>query len=301
LLESYLARHGLPEVGEDIIPDPEHEHDEVSNGSGSRRTSSIVVQTDSITVSPSNAQELVPGEAEASVGVSPRSGPGSEPSPTCESFAAIPVTRHRDDDHDSGYSDTGSSIGMVDILRELSIQASGGYLGASSSITLGRMVTAITSPHLHSRHSSISSSFGSSLDTLLRLADSAPEDDISDWELKASLLTPEATDRLVHGYLKYVAYRLPVFFTPSIRQNHLQRTRVKYNAYHRATLYMVYALGAQSLETVGENGDTDPDRYYDAAVGLLEEVLRMNDIRGVILLLLLGLYCLGRPKGPGAW
>jgi hypothetical protein len=41
--------------------------------------------------------------------------------------------------------------------------------------------------------------------------------------------------------------------------------------------------------------------HYDAALTHLGEILQFHDIRSIITLLLLAIYCLRAPGGPGAW
>jgi hypothetical protein len=55
------------------------------------------------------------------------------------------------------------------------------------------------------------------------------------------------------------------------------------------------------LETTGEAGPLFPEMHYDAALTYLDEILQFHDIRSIITLLLLAIYCLRAPGGPGAW
>lgn len=51
-------------------------------------------------------------------------------------------------------------------------------------------------------------------------------------------------------------------------------------------------------------GDTGPfyaDQHYEAALQNLDAVLELGDSRSAAYLLLLALYCLRRPRDPGAW
>ena len=185
---------------------------------------------------------------------------------------------------------------MIDVLRELSLEASGGYIGASSTITLGQMVCSILKdePTMraktrmgHDEH-----------DHLLSLGDPRPDDNLS--EMDHSLLEGDVVDKLVHSFLKYVTHRLPIMFTPGVWRKHSRRFELQ-NPYQKATLYMVYALGAKALESAADGGNFSTEAYYQAAVDQLEEVLEYNDIRSVTVLLLLALYCLGDPRSPGAW
>lgn len=244
VLESYLIKHGLPNVGEDII-DPT----EVPITTSDRQ---------------SDKEGLFPGSHQTS-------------------------TRQQ---HET-VKEEGS---MIDVLRELSLEASGGYIGASSTITLGQMVCSILKDEPAVREKTRMAQ--DEHDHLLSLGDPKPDDNLS--EMDHSLLQDDVVDKLVHGFLKYVTHRLPIMFTPGVWRKHSRRFELQ-NPYQRATLYMVYALGAKALENAGDGRNFSTEAYYQAAVDQLEEVLEYNDIRSVTLLLLLALYCLGDPRSPGAW
>ena len=183
---------------------------------------------------------------------------------------------------------------MTDVLRDLSLEASGGYIGASSTITLGRMMNSIVKKDSGVRIKNETEA----PDSLLNFGVPSPDDKVS--TMDHNLLTEDVTDKLVHAYIKYVTHRMPALFTPGIWRKHMRRYEIQ-NAYQKATLHLVYALGGRALETIGESGDFSPDRHYDAAVAQLEEVLEYNDIRCITVLLLLALYCLRDPRSPGAW
>jgi hypothetical protein len=55
------------------------------------------------------------------------------------------------------------------------------------------------------------------------------------------------------------------------------------------------------LETTGEAGPFFPEMHYNAALTHLNEILQFHDTRSIITLLLLAIYCLRAPGGPGAW
>lgn len=68
-----------------------------------------------------------------------------------------------------------------------------------------------------------------------------------------------------------------------------------------SVLHLVYAIGGRFLETTGETGDFFPEQHYDQALRSLDDILRHHDIRSVQFLLLLSIFSLRSPRGPGAW
>jgi hypothetical protein len=113
------------------------------------------------------------------------------------------------------------------------------------------------------------------------------------------LVSAGAADRLLVGYTKHISTRFPIRHTPQLRQWHAGRDSLQ-NIYGKSTLYLAYAIGGRFLETTGEAGPFFPEMHYDAALTHLDEVLQFHDIRSVITLLL-AIYCLQAPGGPGAW
>lgn len=68
-----------------------------------------------------------------------------------------------------------------------------------------------------------------------------------------------------------------------------------------SVLHLVYAIGGRFLETTGETGNFFPEQHYELALEHLEEVCAFHDVRTIQVLLLLSIYSLRSPKGPGAW
>lgn len=66
-------------------------------------------------------------------------------------------------------------------------------------------------------------------------------------------------------------------------------------------IHLIYAIGGRFLETTGETGDFFPDMHYEEALKHLDEILQYHDLRSVQFLLLLSIYSLRSPRGPGAW
>ncbi|KAK6064976.1 fungal specific transcription factor domain-containing protein [Seiridium cupressi] len=184
---------------------------------------------------------------------------------------------------------------VVEILRDLSIEASGGYIGASSQITMGRMISSI----VQAREYTISSSIERGWEHLSpKSANTAPVSPSSG--LDFSQVPPEIADKLLHGYVRHISTRWPILQTPFVRLLHAERYTLS-DAFFTSVLHLIYAIGGRFLETTGETGDFFPEHHFDQALKNLDDILRLHDIRSVQFLLLLSIYSLRSPKGPGAW
>lgn len=183
---------------------------------------------------------------------------------------------------------------VVDILRDLSLEASGGYIGASSSITMSRMVGSLVK-------SNTDQLAGSKLSTEEHLSPRSASDgtllDEGLWDLGS--VPQEIADRLLRGYLKHISTRWPILHSNYIRSLHYRRNML--SGWEAAFLHLIYASGGRFLETTGETGAFFSDRHHTAAMQYLDELLQYHDIRSVQILILLAIYSLRAPKGPGAW
>jgi hypothetical protein len=216
--------------------------------------------------------------------------PGSmhEQSFTCSDARAI---THQDD------VDCESITSVTEILRDLSIEASGGYIGASSNITMGKMISSLVK-----RKDSITSNLQSGFDDEpsprslyqpFSSIDTGPDAHVN-------LMQSPLCDKLLLGYLKHMSLRWPLLRTSFIRGLH-DRRNILTRPYEATVLHLVYAIGGRFLETTGQLGAFAPEEHHAAALQNLDDILEYNDMRTIEVLLLLSLYSLRAPKGPGAW
>ena len=182
---------------------------------------------------------------------------------------------------------------VVDILRDLSLEASGGYIGASSSITMSRMVGSLVK-------SRVEPSLG--LRAEEHLSPKSSSDGTFDDEsvLELGSMPENIADKLLMGYLKHISTRWPILHSNYIRTLHHSRETLV-DPYEKCVLHLVYASGARFLETTGETGAFFPDRHHSTGMQYLDQMLQYHDIRSVQILILLAIYSLRAPKGPGAW
>jgi hypothetical protein len=193
-------------------------------------------------------------------------------------------------ERESRSSDSEEGESMVRILRDLSLETNGGYIDATSQITMGRLVGSIVKGK---KYSIREEDFSPSSTYFHERDDSA--------ELRLSDISPDVADRLLVGYIKHIATRYPVLHSAWIRDLHSRRHYIT-NAYERSTLHLIYATAGRFLETTGEIAPSYfPERHHAEVLKDLDEMLRYHDTRSVVTLLLLAVFSLRAKGGPGAW
>lgn len=190
---------------------------------------------------------------------------------------------------DQNYSKSVHSV--TDILRDLSIEASGGYIGASSNITMGRMISTL----VKSKETPNINSMESPRSLYQPVSPASTRDDA-----QSNLLKGDICDRLLLGYLKHISLRWPILRTSFIRALHNQR-EILMEPYKKTVLHLVYAIGGRFLETTGQAGVFYTEEHHTMALQQLDDILAYHDVRSIIVLLLLAIHSLRAPKGPGAW
>ncbi|PVH96033.1 hypothetical protein DM02DRAFT_632338 [Periconia macrospinosa] len=183
---------------------------------------------------------------------------------------------------------------VTGILRELSIEAGGGYIGASSNFAMGRVITSLVGSE---RRDSLSN-LGENLSPRSFYQPSAPTcaSDIN----KPNLMEDPNCDQLLLSYLEHISLRWPLLRTSYLRSLHQERASLN-DRFGKSILHMVYSIGGRFLETTGQSGAFYAEEHYTAALQELQEILQYHDIRSVQFLLLLAIHDLRAPKGPGAW
>ncbi|KAF2808485.1 uncharacterized protein BDZ99DRAFT_477985 [Mytilinidion resinicola] len=192
-------------------------------------------------------------------------------------------------------NDFGGVESVVEILRDLSLEAGGGYIGASSHITMGRMIGSIVKAK-----ETFTATNGRGIEEHLSPKSVCTAASPPDGILEARHVPADIAERLFKGYLKHISTRWPVLRTPYVRRLHAERLNLV-DPYSTALLHLVYAIGGRFLETTGEAGNFFPEEHHAAALRHLDEILQYHEIRSVEVLLLFSIYSLRAPRGPGAW
>jgi hypothetical protein len=200
-------------------------------------------------------------------------------------------------DLDSAVLDWEDGSNMVTaILRSLSLDANGsGYIGASSYMAMGRLLPFLGGQG--KRRGGVASPDG-------RASRWRPIDAVSPTESLMPIdlvdVPNQIADRLFGGYMKHIATRVPVIHSVWVRDVHRRRHSLT-NVFETTVLHLVYATSGRFLETTGESGHFHVKRHYLSAVQVLNAILEFDDIRTIQVLMLMALYCLRDPVGPGAW
>ncbi|KAK4898174.1 hypothetical protein LTR27_004181 [Elasticomyces elasticus] len=186
----------------------------------------------------------------------------------------------------------------VDVLRQLSLQATGGYVDSSSTVTLGRMLHAVVATV--DRPQGAAGGYlleqNMSPKSLEVVANSTVTNGIT-----LSGIPDVIADRMLEkGYFGYIARVWPLMQPNALKKLHKQRANLE-DRFEIAALHLVYATAGRFLETTGETGSFRSELHYQTAATLLPEVLSLHDIRSVQILCLLAIYSLRAPRGPGAW
>ncbi|KAK5710838.1 hypothetical protein LTR15_012815 [Elasticomyces elasticus] len=222
------------------------------------------------------------------------SGPSSvsdDPGPLAA--LADPMSRTRTSSLDEAASQTSDNEhgnSMSRILRDLSLASNGGYIGASSHFTIGRLMSSIVQGKRRTLQETYSSEQGAQGPSRSECPD-----------IKLADVPPDVASKLFYGYMKHVATRYPVLQSSWIHDLHRRRESIS-NAYERSTLHLVYAIAGRFLETTGETSlHVFPERHQAQVLKDLDEMLHYHDTRSVVTLLLLAVYSLRAEGGPGAW
>ncbi|KAI1082921.1 fungal-specific transcription factor domain-containing protein [Whalleya microplaca] len=198
------------------------------------------------------------------------------------------------------HTQLGSDDDTNDILiavRDLSLSASGHYVGASSNINIGRVLSSV----VHSQRGSVPRSHEEQ--AVQGEDDPAPKSVYSTSSgdvIGVPFLTPNVAAKMLQGWFRHIATRYPVLHSARVMHLHNNRESLT-DDYDQTILHLIYAVSGRWLESAGEMGHFFSDQHYDLALQEMDSVLQLRDSRTVDYLLLLALYCTRAPRDPGAW
>jgi hypothetical protein len=136
---------------------------------------------------------------------------------------------------------------LLSAVRDLSLSASGHYVGGTSTITLGRLLGSV----INSQKDVMDTAkmqrpdTGSDQDHVPRKICSETLAEM----MRPMFVTSIGAERLLEGFLKHIAIRFPVVHTQWIRELH-ERKDILDDVYEESTLDLVCATGGRFLETV---------------------------------------------------
>ncbi|KAK5173984.1 uncharacterized protein LTR77_001063 [Saxophila tyrrhenica] len=192
--------------------------------------------------------------------------------------------------------DSSSQPSFVDVLRHLSLQATGGYVDAASTATFGRMLQAVVAPKGEDAARGCLLEQNLSPKSLDVLAHPTGPNRIT----LSGIPDVVANRMLEKGYFGYISTLWPIMQPDVLRNLHERRASLE-DRFEVTALHLVYAAAGRFLETTGETGSFRSEQHYQAAAALIPEILTLQDVRSVQILALFAIYSLRAPKGPGAW
>ncbi|KAJ9142369.1 Fungal-specific transcription factor domain-containing protein [Pleurostoma richardsiae] len=175
-------------------------------------------------------------------------------------------------------------------VRDLSLSASGHYVGASSNITIGRVLSSVVQNASSQPRREDPDEDDPTPKSATRLHD----------VIGVPFLSYSVAQRLLQGWFVHVNLRYPALLTPRLLRLHAHRENLN-DVYERSILHLVYAVSGRWLESSGEMGHFFSEQHYEAAFEQMDEMLMLRDGRTVDYLILLALYCTRAPRDPGAW
>ena len=178
-------------------------------------------------------------------------------------------------------------------VRDLSLSASGHYVGGSSNITIGRVLKSVVNSERTTTHSAKDE----------QQDDPAPKSVYSTSSgemIGVPILSNNVATRLLQGWFRHIYTRYPVLHSARVIQLHNNRQNLT-DEYDKTILHIVYAISGRWLESAGEMGHFFSDHHYDLAFEEMDVMLGFRDHRTINYLLLMALYCTRAPRDPGAW
>lgn len=132
-------------------------------------------------------------------------------------------------------------------IRELSLNASGYYVGGTTHIGLGRMLGSA----LSGRHHLIASKAKKPPNNThnQQAADRELFQRTAGSPVSVSALAGEDLDLLLRAYLKHIFTHYPLMHSPRIRDIHSRREKLA-DQWEASILHFVYAIGGRCLELV---------------------------------------------------
>lgn len=116
---------------------------------------------------------------------------------------------------------------MVGVLRDLSLDANGGYMGATSHITIGRLVGSIVKGKNSARASSEISSVKDHIVPKLMT-----EDDHEYTDSAFTRVPAHVADRMLTGYIQNISTAFPVIHSVKVKDIHARRYSLEYVFQH---------------------------------------------------------------------
>ncbi|RDW69874.1 hypothetical protein BP6252_08894 [Coleophoma cylindrospora] len=173
-------------------------------------------------------------------------------------------------------------------IRELSLSASGFYVGGTAHITLGRLLgSAFPGPQPANQ--------------AVATLEARDNPSMGDGKfLKVPMFSRPNVEILFKAYMKYVSPEYPILHSKRLRDMHARRNMLT-DTWEVAVLHFVYAIAGSSLQLTGRCGDYLSDEHHECAMRYKDAIVHFLDRRSVIYLSLAAIYSLRTPTKPGPW
>ncbi|RDW85138.1 hypothetical protein BP6252_02728 [Coleophoma cylindrospora] len=186
---------------------------------------------------------------------------------------------------------------LLSVVRDLSLSASGQYVGGTSTITIGRVLASVVNSHKSEKRDEVHPRNSPDYDNPNPKSIYSPR--LADM-IGPMFVSQSVADRLIQGFLRHIATRYPTVHTPRVFEMHARRNQL-HDIYEESIMHLVYATGGRWLESTGEMGNFYSDQHYDVAFANMGSILELRDERSLNYLLLMAVYCTRAPRDPGAW
>ncbi|KAL1887672.1 hypothetical protein Sste5346_010067 [Sporothrix stenoceras] len=185
------------------------------------------------------------------------------------------------------------------------------YLGTSSGFPLAKLIkstinvpsTALFRQENTRRADTLTSSF--------MAPPSTRQQDNSTSVVPADMPSDEIADKLIEAY--YVRVHPKHAFLCKKRVAALNKNRANLRPAHKSPghrgpdrldyviLHLVYAIGARYLQLANDHDCPNPEAHHAAALGDMDAILNVQSLENLEAMLLLSMYQLRSPTGPGIW
>lgn len=182
------------------------------------------------------------------------------------------------------------------------------YLGASSGAPLAKIIqSAINKSALQRSHGDDIGESAATVDGVRKTGDDGAV------FVKATMPRQPVADKLIMAYIHKVHSKHPFLSRARLRQLNERRLQLRASEDLRKQqlppenrldwfmLHMVYAIGARYLQLSRDSDYVSPEAHYASAILDIDLVFDVQSITNLQCMLLLALYQLRSPSGPGLW
>lgn len=183
-------------------------------------------------------------------------------------------------------------------IRDLSLNAGGYYVGATTHMSLGRLLEAAL---VADRRGSIELET-SAFETSSTIPEMTPIDETQSQRqfISAPCFSSPDDEIFYQSYRELIAHQFPLLHSVRLERLHARRASLQ-DDWEIAILHLVYAVGACCCELTGAQSSGASNDHFDAAIQLSSSIVQRASRKSIVYLGLASLYCLLSPRAPGSW